>query len=34
MALGKQLYFDPCLSKDNTVSCNSCHDLAAAGADT
>ena len=32
--LGKQLYFDPRLSKDNTVSCNSCHDLAAAGADT
>lgn len=33
-ALGKQLYFDPRLSKDNTVSCNSCHDLAAASADT
>jgi cytochrome c peroxidase len=33
-ALGKQLYFDPRLSKDGTVSCNSCHDLAAAGADT
>jgi len=32
--LGKQLYFDPRLSKDGTVSCNSCHDLAAAGADT
>jgi cytochrome c peroxidase len=32
--LGKQLYFDPRLSKDSTVSCNSCHDLAAAGADT
>ncbi|MDZ7653312.1 MAG: cytochrome c peroxidase [Burkholderiaceae bacterium] len=31
--LGKQLYFDPRLSKDGTVSCNSCHDLAAAGAD-
>ena len=32
--LGKQLYFDPRLSKDGSVSCNSCHDLAAAGADT
>lgn len=26
IALGKQLYFDPRLSKDNTVSCASCHD--------
>jgi cytochrome c peroxidase len=34
VALGKQLYFDPRLSKDRTVSCNSCHDLAVAGADT
>jgi len=34
VALGKQLYFDPRLSRDETVSCNSCHDLAAAGADT
>jgi len=33
VALGKQLYFDPRLSKDGTVSCNSCHDLAAGGAD-
>ena len=32
-ALGKQLYFDPRLSKDGTVSCNSCHDLAKSGAD-
>lgn len=24
--LGKQLYFDPRLSKDNTISCASCHD--------
>src|SRR5438105_2395878 len=24
--LGKQLYFDPRLSQDNTVSCASCHD--------
>jgi cytochrome c peroxidase len=27
-ALGKQLYFDPRLSVDNTVSCASCHDPA------
>lgn len=26
IALGKQLYFDKRLSKDNTVSCASCHD--------
>ena len=26
IALGKQLYFDPRLSRDNTVSCASCHD--------
>ena len=32
--LGKQLYFDGRLSKDGTISCNSCHDLSAAGADT
>lgn len=25
ISLGKQLYFDPRLSKDNTVSCASCH---------
>jgi len=34
VALGKQLFYDARLSKDGTVSCNSCHDLAAAGADT
>ena len=28
IALGKQLYFDPRLSKDNTISCASCHDPA------
>ncbi|MBX3436666.1 MAG: c-type cytochrome [Planctomycetaceae bacterium] len=28
IALGKQLYFDKRLSKDNTVSCASCHDPA------
>lgn len=33
VALGKQLYFDGRLSRDGKVSCNSCHDLAAAGAD-
>ena len=26
IALGKQLYFDPRLSSDNTISCASCHD--------
>ena len=26
VALGKQLYFDPRLSRDNTISCASCHD--------
>ncbi len=26
VALGRQLYFDPRLSRDNTVSCASCHD--------
>jgi cytochrome c peroxidase len=33
VALGKQLYFDGRLSRDGKVSCNSCHDLQAAGAD-
>ena len=28
IALGKQLYFDPRLSRDNTISCASCHDPA------
>jgi len=28
VALGKQLYFDPRLSKDGTVSCATCHDPA------
>ncbi len=32
-ALGERLFHDPVLSKDNTVSCASCHPLAAAGAD-
>lgn len=31
--LGKQLFFDPRLSKDGTVSCNSCHNVMAGGED-
>lgn len=31
--LGKKLFFDPILSKDKTVACNSCHNLAKGGAD-
>jgi cytochrome c peroxidase len=31
--LGKELFFDPRLSKDGTVSCNSCHNLMAGGGD-
>jgi len=31
--LGKQLYFDPRLSVDGTVSCNSCHNIMASGTD-
>src|SRR5687768_13644738 len=26
VALGRKLFFDPVLSRDNTVSCASCHD--------
>lgn len=33
IALGRQLYFDPRLSVDGSVSCNSCHDLARGGTD-
>ncbi|MBR9998192.1 MAG: cytochrome-c peroxidase [Cyclobacteriaceae bacterium] len=33
VALGKQLYFDNRLSRDETQSCNTCHDLAAFGVD-
>lgn len=33
IALGKKLYFDPRLSKDGTVSCNSCHNVMAGGDD-
>lgn len=31
--LGKQLFFDPRLSVDKSLSCNSCHNLAAGGDD-
>lgn len=31
--LGRMLYFDPRLSKSQTISCNSCHPLARYGAD-
>ncbi|NOZ54012.1 MAG: cytochrome-c peroxidase [Gammaproteobacteria bacterium] len=31
--LGKQLFFDPRLSVDGTVSCNSCHNVMAGGTD-
>ncbi len=31
--LGKELFFDPILSKDGSVSCASCHDFAKGGAD-
>ena len=31
--LGRALFHDPILSKDNTVSCASCHDLASGGGD-
>lgn len=33
VALGRMLYYDKRLSADNTVSCNSCHDLASFGDD-
>lgn len=31
--LGRALFHDPALSKDGTISCASCHDLAAGGSD-
>src|SRR5687768_952258 len=31
--LGKQLFFDPRFSKDNSLSCASCHDFSRGGAD-
>lgn len=33
VALGKHLYFDPRLSKDGTISCNSCHNVMHGGED-
>ncbi len=33
VALGKKLFFDVRLSKDNTISCNSCHNLRTFGVD-
>jgi cytochrome c peroxidase len=31
--LGKQLYFEPRISKSNLISCNTCHNLATGGVD-
>ncbi|MFQ5585713.1 MAG: cytochrome-c peroxidase [Thermodesulfobacteriota bacterium] len=31
--LGKKLFFDPCLSGSNIISCNTCHNLATGGVD-
>ena len=31
--LGKKLFFDPILSRDNTISCATCHDLQSGGDD-
>ncbi len=33
LELGKMLYFEPRLSKSDTISCNSCHNLATGGVD-
>jgi len=33
VALGKMLYYDTRLSKSNTISCNSCHNMASYGVD-
>ena len=33
ISLGKQLFFDPRLSLDGTVSCNSCHNVMGSGTD-
>jgi len=33
VVLGKMLYFEPRLSKGDTISCNSCHNLATGGVD-
>lgn len=34
VVLGKQLFFDPRLSIDGTVSCNSCHNVMSSGTDS
>ena len=33
VALGRTLFFDPRISKNQDVSCNTCHDLAKSGVD-
>lgn len=33
VALGRRLFHDPQLSRDNTISCSTCHNLAKGGAD-
>lgn len=33
ITLGKTLFFDPRISKDGTISCNSCHNVMASGED-
>lgn len=33
VTLGQMLYFEPRLSKSNTISCNTCHNLATGGVD-
>ena len=33
VALGRMLFYDPRLSRSQTISCNSCHDLAKYGVD-
>jgi len=33
VALGQRLFFDPRLSRDNTIACAACHDLSRGGAD-
>jgi len=34
VALGRRLFFDPRFSRNDTVSCASCHDIGAGGADS
>lgn len=33
VALGRRLFFDPCLSRNDTIACASCHDFSLGGAD-